>query len=307
MFPIVKSLLPWILPLCLIGIPTSFATEEDKDAVSWNPDPYPFLSSADNHSFNQPLPGYGFRQLGHDAKYLFTRPFHMERKTKIKVTATAGAVLALYLLRDSIRNEAQEHRNEDRDEFLQGVRTMGKGGFAPSIALAAYLSSFATNNKREKETAFLLMESMGFTALFTAAGQFILASERPEDGDDIRFFRSGGHGISLDAALAASVVPPLRHQYLRVKPGDGKGRRFWKRTATSLLYTGAAFTAYQRVDQDKHWAPDAFLGMVTGLAVGEALCNSHDQTRGEGARMNFSVIPNGGVGLNFRLGRRRQL
>lgn len=296
-----------LLSLMAIGGSPIRATEEDPEtAADASFQDHPARTNL-TPNLSRPVPVYGFRQIGFDAKYLFTRPFHMERKGRIKAAATAGTALALYVLRDSIRDEAQEHRNEDRDEFLQGVRTMGKGAFAPSLALVSYLSSFVTHNNREKETAFLLMESMAFTGLITAAGQFILASERPEDGDDIRFFRSGGHGISLDAALAASVVPPLRHQYLKVKPGDGKGRRFWKRTTTSLLYTGAALTAYQRVDQDKHWAPDAFLGMVTGLAVGEALCNAHDQIRGEGTGVDFKVTLNRGIRLNFRLrGRHRR-
>ena len=156
---------------------------------------------------------------------------------------------------------------------------MGKGRFAPTLALIAYASSLITKNEREKETASLLLESMAFSATAASAGQLILATERPEDGDSIRFFRSNGHGVSLDAALAASVIPPLRRQYLRVKPSDSKPKRFWKRTGTAILYTGAILTAYQRIDQDKHWAPDAFLGTMVGLGVGSTLCRAHDEVR----------------------------
>ena len=42
------------------------------------------------------------------------------------------------------------------------------------------------------------------------------------------------------------------------------------------LYASAGLTAYQRMDADRHWAPDVFLGMVTGLEVGRALGESHD-------------------------------
>ena len=309
-----KVFQPWgrcLAVLCLVSLPalaasSLWAIEEEQQPSPKEFSPDHLAPVTKTPRLSQEVPVYGFRQIGYDAKYLFTRPFHLDRKGKITASVTAGAVLSLFLLRDAIRSEAREHHSEDRDEMLQGVRTMGKGAIAPSLALISYLSSFATHNNREKETAFLLMESMAFSGLITTAGQFLLASERPEDGDDQRFFRSGGHGISGDAALAASIIPPLRNQYLKVKPGDGTGRRFWKRTATSLLYTGAALTAYQRVDQDKHWAPDAFLGMVTGLAVGEALCNAHDQIRGERAMVDFKVIPNGEVRLSFRLGRRNR-
>ena len=190
-----------LLSLMTLGESPIRATEEEPETVA-------NTSFQDYPAFNKlipklsgPEPVYGFRQIGFDAKYLFTRPFHMERKGRIKAAATAGTVLALYLVRDGIREKAQEQRNESRNKFLQGVRTMGKGAFAPSLALVSYLSSFITHNNREKETAFLLMESMVFTGVITAAGQYILATERPEDGDDIHFFRSG--------SLVRSRMPQL--------------------------------------------------------------------------------------------------
>lgn len=222
---------------------------------------------------------YGLRQVGSDARYLVTRPLHLDRKGWIKLSATFGTAGVLFLLRNRIRDEAQEDRSGGRDRFLQDVRVMGKGAFAPSLALVAYGASFLTREDRERETAVLLLESMGFTALGTGTGQFILASERPTDGNEVHFLRRGGHGFSGDAGLAASVVAPLRCQYLRTGPEDSAGRRFWKRSALGVLYAGAGLTAFQRVNHDRHWAPDAFLGMATGLAVGGALCDSHEQAR----------------------------
>lgn len=218
---------------------------------------------------------YGFRRIGQDARTLALRPFRLERPGRIKVLAVAGTTAVLYLLREEIRDEAMDRRSQGRSRFLQDARNMGKGAFAPSLALIAYGASFATKNDREKETAFLLLESAGFSAAVAYTGSYLLAAQRPEDGDAIRFADTDGHGVSLDAALAASVVPPLHRRYLAVDEDDGRGRRYWKRTAATLLYAGAALTAYQRIDQDKHWAPDAFLGMMTGLLVGENLCRAH--------------------------------
>jgi hypothetical protein len=132
-------------------------------------------------------------------------------------------------------------------------------------------------------------------------GQFVLSTQRPDEGDDINFFKWGGHGVSGDAALAASVVPVLKNQYLLVRPGDRGGLRAWKRTATGLLYTGAFLTGYQRINNDKHWAPDVFLGLVTGFTVGQILCDSHDKARQEREpRLALTAVP-GGIGLRIRL------
>ena len=243
---------------------------------------------------------HGFRQIGLDARYLISRPLHLDSKGKVKLAVTAGTAGVLFLLRNRIRDEAQEHRSASRDQFLQDVRIMGKGAFAPSLAAISYGTSFLTRNDREKETAVLLLESMAFTGAGVGLGQFVLSSQRPDTGKEVRFFRFGGHGFSGDAGLAASVVPVLRHQYLRVGSDDGAALRVWKRGATGFLYTGALLTAYQRVNNDKHWAPDVFLGLVTGLTVGQVLCDSHDATvREKKTHASLTPVP-GGVGLTLR-------
>jgi hypothetical protein len=243
---------------------------------------------------------YSWRQIGQDARHVPTHFFKAKTRPKLKLAAVAGTTLLLYVARDDIREWAQDHRSAGRSRFLDNVHTMGKGGFGLTLALASYGASFITNNPREKETAVLLLESMGYSAVTAYGGSFILAAERPEDGDSITFFDSAGHGVSLDAALAASVIPPLRRQYLRVRPEDGRTKRFWKRTATALLYGGAILTAYQRVDQDRHWAPDAFLGLATGLNVGRLLCDSHDVATRRSGRLALTAGP-GTVGFHLKI------
>jgi hypothetical protein len=275
--------------------PPSFAGEEGgpTDVESSGPFDEPALES----EVETP---YGFGQLKADVKFLLTKPAHLDKSERLQVLGTALVTAGLYATRHDIRDEVQEHRTESRDQFLQNVRTMGKGAFAPSLALIFWSASFGTKSPREKETAFLLLESAGFSALASGVGQFVIASERPEDGAEVRYFQLGGHGVSTDAALAASVVPPLRNQYLRFEPDDGPWMRLWKGTATTLLYSGAALTAYQRMNQDKHWAPDAFLGLMTGLSVGETLCQSHGKGKRSGIRFEPSPVP-GGVVLTFRI------
>src|SRR5262245_17376630 len=146
---------------------------------------------------------YGWKQIGLDARYLVTRPAHLDRNGILKVALTVGTTGILYVYRQEIRDWVQDHNDPEREEFVDQVRVMGKGAFAPTLALIAYGSSFVTKNPREKETAVLLLESMGFTGIATGVGQAVLATQRPEDGDEINYFARRGHGVSGDAALAA--------------------------------------------------------------------------------------------------------
>ena len=236
-----------------------------------------------------PPHSYGWHQIGYDTRRLSTRPARWDRRSGRRLGAVAGTTLGLYLLRDEIRDIVQNNRSAGLDRFLGDARIMGQGGFAPALAVAAYLSSFATRNDRERETAVLLMESWAWSAAAAWGGSFVLAAERPEQGDQVEWFHTDGHGVSLDAALAASVIPPLRRQYLRVDPDDGAGRKFWKRTGTALLYAGAGLTAYQRLYADKHWAPDVFLGTWTGLTAGRNLNRAHDEAAAARVGARFRV------------------
>ena len=218
------------------------------------------------------VPPYGWERLRSDVRLLATRPLHPDGQGRRQALFVGAATGGLYLLRDEIRREVREDRSASRSDLLQRARWMGRGAVAPGLALVAWGASFVTKEPRERETAQMLLTSAGTAAAIAGAGQFVLATDRPEDGDRIRFFHGNGHGISMDVSLAASIVPPLRCQYLRVTPQDGRAKRVWKRAAAGLLYAGAGLTALQRVDDDKHWAPDVFLGLVNGLTVGELLC-----------------------------------
>jgi hypothetical protein len=243
---------------------------------------------------------YGWSQLRHTFGYAVRKPAHLSAGEKRGALAVAGATGLLYVFREDLQAAWRDSSSESRTDFLNSARITGGAGFAPAVALAAWAASFATDDEREKETAQLLMESWALAAVGSGVGSFVLAAERPEDGDDVHFFRTDGHGVSYDVSVAAAVIPPLRRQYLRVRPEDGSGRRVLKRGISALLYTGMVLTALQRIDADKHWVPDVFLGAVNGLAAGAVVCQAHDEAKAHRSRLGIAALP-GGVSLTWTL------
>ena len=272
----------WICPIVGLFLAVSATAEEPR---RFSPPTVGTLAA--------PASPHGWRQVRSDVIYVARRPFHSGRRGRTKLYATLGATAALYLAREEIRDQVQESRSPGRTELLNDVHTMGQGAFAPTLALAAYLSSFATGNDREKETAVMLLESAALSAATAYTGSFVLAAQRPEDGRSVSLFSTDGRGVSLDAALAASVVTPLRRQYFRVRPDDGAGMRTLKWSATVLLYSGAVLTGFQRMDSDQHWAPDVFLGLSAGFNIGKAICDNHDGKKRARGRLSYTPIPRG--------------
>lgn len=241
---------------------------------------------------------YGWAQLRHDLTFVARKPATLSAGEKRGALAVAGTAALLYVFREDIREAWRNSSSESRSDFLDSARVMGGAGFAPAVALAAWASSFATDNPREKETAQLIMQSWALAAVGSGVGSFVLAAERPEDGDAVHFFRTDGHGVSYDVSIAAAVIPPLHRQYLRVKPGDGAGRRVVKHGISALLYTGMVLTALQRIDADKHWAPDVFLGAVNGLTVGTLFNQAHDEAQARRSQVALHILP-GGLALSW--------
>jgi len=260
----------------------------------------PALEPGAGKTVQLPEKPYGWEQLRFDFKYVVRKPAHLDARERRAGLAVAGTTALLYAYRKDIQESWHENSSESRTNFLNAARFMGDGGFAPAVALVAYLSSFATHNVREKETAQLVLESAALCAVGSGVGSFVLAVERPEDGDAIRFFSVDGHGISFDVSLAASIIPPLRRQYLRTRPGDSTGRRILKHGLSALLYSGMVFTALQRIDANKHWAPDVFLGMVNGIVSGRVLGQAHDEAAQRRSQLGFRILP-GGLAVTWTL------
>ena len=242
----------------------------------------------------------GWRRFLCDSRALGRRLTLQEPGDTRRFLEVAGTTGLLYTARESIQEEIREHRSASRTRLYQDGRAISKGIVAPLLAggfLAVGKISGASN---ETETAQILLESAFYSAALAGVGSFVLAAKRPEEGTAVRAFRTGGHGVSLDVALAGSVVAPLDRRHLRFRPEDGGLRRILKLAARGALYSALGLTALQRMDADKHWAPDVFLGAAAGLTTGYSLCAAHEsRSPGESDRDPGPPKPGASPAVSF--------
>ena len=232
---------------------------------------------------------FGWRRLGYDMKYVFTAPSRLEKKDLRNLLIFTGITVALYVERKDIREIVLRNKTDSRYNFYQTMRNSGKAAFPPAVSLLFFASGKIRENDYDLETAQIIMESFALSSLVSGVGSFILATERPDEGDEIRFFRSGGHGVSGDVTISSSVVFPIIDRYLKVKQDDGTGKKIYKYAGQVLLFSLPIFTAMQRMSADKHWAPDVFLGASIGLATGKMLSNAHRKDRSSNVDVSVSA------------------
>jgi len=246
--------------------------------------------SPDQQGMEDPgMKPYGWKRLGDDLGYYFKTPARFDKKNARNICIFAGMTAFLYAERKDIRETVLESKTDPRMDIYETARISSRGAFDPALALLFLASGKLRHRDYDIETAQIIMESYALSSIMTGVGSFILTAERPEDGDDIRFFHTQGHGVSLDVALSSSFVFPVIDRYLKVKSDDTTGRKVIKRTSQVLLFSLPALTAMQRMSADKHWAPDVFLGGLVGLSTGKILANVHEKERPSKIDVSFSA------------------
>jgi membrane-associated phospholipid phosphatase len=215
-----------------------------------------------------------WHQVGKDAEYVFGRPAHLDKRGWARVAWAVGVGASLYLVRDEVRNWVADHADQFPSSLLKEDRKMGSAATPVVTSLGFWIAGQARDSARDKETATLLLENLGYASVVTGAMQLVVVTERPREGNDISYFGTGGHSASGDVTVAASMLAPIIDRHLLVEAEDGRGVRFWKRFGQVGLYSAAGLVAVQRVWSEAHYLPDVYFGYLNGLAVGKLLVDS---------------------------------
>jgi len=182
------------------------------------------------------------------------------------VVVTTGAVLVA--LDDEIRSSWQGHitGGTSRDVF-DVFNFLGDAKFQVPTILGGYaLAELADQTgmadaKRGKSAFILAAQSAILTQLLVGGIKYISGRERPNENDDQNEFNgpNSGNNTSFPSGHAAAAFA-LAGTFSEVYQDDHP----WVPWALYPLATG---TALARVDRDKHWASDVFIGGLIGYLM----------------------------------------
>jgi len=216
-----------------------------------------------------------WRQVGRDAKYVFGRPAHLDGRGWTRLGVSIGLGAGLYSVRDEVRDFARDHDDQTPEGVLDGARLMGRTAAPLLVAGGFFIAGAVGDSARAKETGSVVLETLTFASAITGVSQRILATQRPRKGDDVVWFGSGGgHSVSGDVTVAASLLAPIIDRYLLVDENDSGGVRAWKRTGAWAMYGTVGLVGLQRIHADAHYLPDVYFGYLNGLMVGKMIVDS---------------------------------
>jgi membrane-associated phospholipid phosphatase len=176
-----------------------------------------------------------------------------------KTAAVAGLLFGAALLGDrSFRQEAQEHRSNTTNSLAKLGNTLAEWQFVVPTLSAGLLVGQITGSRDLKRVIFHAGAAAILAAGVTTGLKYSIGRTRPSsagDPDQFRPFSGANSFPSGHTAVAFAIATSIADE-----TDDG-----W---SDVLLYSGATLTAMSRINDDRHWTSDVFIGGLIGHLSG---------------------------------------
>ncbi len=199
-----------------------------------------------------------------NAARVLTAPYWFDRQDWINTAVVAGVGGGLMLLDSSIRDFVQDDlRGSATDDIADVVYHFGSFYTLAGGLAVTYVGGELIGDRRLQEVGLLGGQSLLFAGVLGIGVKWVTQRDRPNSGkgagswspfsfdDDNTAFPSGH---ALHAFAVASVVASEYEDYELVGP---------------IAYGLATATALSRVNNNKHWASEVFVGGALGYFIGK--------------------------------------
>lgn len=203
-----------------------------------------------------------------DTRDIVTSPLRWDKNNWLKASLVAGVTIGLYAFDEDIKDWIQDNRHDDVSEFAEHFGDRKK--VVPSLVIF-YALGYAAKNIKAQRTALLTIENVVITAIFTEILKHSFQRHRPNTGDSFDTFDGPSFSSNHESfpsghtSLAFSVATPIATEYkdnILIPP---------------LAYGLASLVGWSRMNDNKHWASDVFVGASLGYFTGKAVCKLNRQ------------------------------
>ncbi len=184
-----------------------------------------------------------------------------------EVAAVAGGVAVASAADLTVRDYVQDHRSHFLDSKLSIFRRAGQPEVYATVSLGVYGVGLISGSKEVTRAGRRLVAAVGLAGASALAVKELVGRIRPDGapGDQYRFKPFSGNdafpsGHTTAAfALATSLSDDINNTY-----------------ASIALYSAAGFTAWSRINDNRHWFSDTMAGAALGV-LSAKLVNGHWQ------------------------------
>jgi membrane-associated phospholipid phosphatase len=210
------------------------------------------------------LDGDFYTSFAENSWRILSGPFRYDRDDWITVGVVVSVTGALMLLDDEINDFWQDDlRGDATDSIEDVVENFGDSDKLLLGTLGGYALSEVVGLEREKAMFLNGFQSVLLSAALIEGIKYLGQRERPDDAEDAFDWNGPGGGESNTAfpsghaGKAFAMATVVAETY-----GDENPWVPW------LAYPLAGLTALGRVNTERHWASDVFMGAAIGHFVG---------------------------------------
>lgn len=237
------------------------------------------ISNPSNHRPDLELNTDYFLNIFSDTKYIFLSPLRWQTKDWVKASLVLGATGVFFALDDEIRDFVQDERNGTTDDLAEIFEPFGNGGYTFPGLVGFYLYGHFFKNSKAERTALLAVESFAVTGIFTFALKFSTGRVRPKSAQD-----SGEwSGPNFDDVSFPSGHTSSAFAIATVFASEYKNNPW----VPPVAYGLATLTGLSRLNDNKHWASDVFLGGALGYFISKTILKLHSNKKGR----HYTIYP----------------
>jgi membrane-associated phospholipid phosphatase len=219
-----------------------------------------------------------------DARHVVTSPLRWDAGDWITGAVVAVTCANIMQGDGEVHDWVQTRRDSTMDVISSGIGLLGAEG-AIGIFGGLYLGGCLTHNVKLKRISLLCGESAAISGVIAVVGKHLIGRSRPYQGegpDDYHpfSFGSGSHSFpSGHTCTAFSIASCLTEEYDSPLVGVAS-------------YLTAFLVGLSRINDNKHWASDVFVGSLLGISVGRTVVKLRRKKRDENS-FNWRFVPCG--------------
>ena len=225
-----------------------------------------------------------FFNLADDFKEVVTAPKNWQGPDIFRLAAVFSTGTVLFTLDQDIFKWFEKNRTEAASDFFGFMNRLGDGGFLTGLMAAMYLTGEIAGEPGLRKTALLSLESFVTAGILTTALKMAVGRARP------RAFE-GSQSFHLFSTSSTYTSFPSGHSTAAFAVAASVAGQSESRVVDILAYGLATMVAVSRVQKEKHWASDSFIGSAIGYFVAKKIASLERAREAGRASLSFHLIP----------------
>lgn len=221
-----------------------------------------------------------FKSYLTDTKDIVVAPFHWNSKQWLATAVITGAGAILYTQDLAIHDVFQKNRNTDVDNISKyGLEPWGSGKYSMGTMALFYLYGVAAKNERSQRVALLGVKTYLITGLLVNVSKELIHRHRPyqAEGEALANNTKISPYTFGDYSSTAYTSLPSGHTVSIFAVATIVATEYKDKIAVPIAaYTIAGLTGLSRINDNKHWASDVFLGAAFGYGMAKLIYNKNN-------------------------------